>query len=32
MRGIALVAAAVPDGIGGNDLRNLVTEVRNQLG
>ena len=32
VRGVALVAAAVPDGIGGNDLRNLVTEVRNQLG
>ena len=32
MRGIALVAAAVPDGIGGNALRNLVTEVRNQRG
>ncbi|GAB3442440.1 alanine--tRNA ligase [Actinophytocola sediminis] len=30
--GVALVAAAVPDGIGGNDLRSLAAEVRNRLG
>jgi len=30
--GIALVAVATPDGIGGNDLRTLAGEVRNRLG
>ncbi len=30
--GTALVALAVPDGIGGNDLRSLASEVRNRLG
>ncbi|HEV2779651.1 MAG TPA: alanine--tRNA ligase [Actinophytocola sp.] len=30
--GVALVAMAVPDGIGGNDLRSLAGEVRNRLG
>jgi alanyl-tRNA synthetase len=32
VHGLALVAAAVPDGVGGADLRSLVTEVRNRLG
>jgi alanyl-tRNA synthetase len=32
VRGTALVALAVPDGIGGADLRSLATEVRNRLG
>jgi len=32
VRGLALVAAAVPDGVGGADLRSLATEVRNRLG
>jgi alanyl-tRNA synthetase len=30
--GVALVALATPDGIAGNDLRTLATEVRNRLG
>jgi alanyl-tRNA synthetase len=30
--GTALVAAAVPDGIAGNDLRALATDVRGRLG
>jgi alanyl-tRNA synthetase len=30
--GVALVAVATPDGIGGNDLRSLASEVRNRLG
>ncbi|MCT2583222.1 alanine--tRNA ligase [Actinophytocola gossypii] len=30
--GVALVAVATPDGIGGNDLRALASEVRNRLG
>ncbi|HEY7594580.1 MAG TPA: alanine--tRNA ligase [Actinophytocola sp.] len=30
--GVALVAVAAPDGIGGNDLRSLASEVRNRLG
>ena len=30
--GIALVAIATPDGIGGNELRSLASEVRNRLG
>jgi len=32
VRGTALVAVATPDGIGGNDLRQLASEVRNRLG
>ncbi|HEX3779270.1 MAG TPA: alanine--tRNA ligase [Pseudonocardiaceae bacterium] len=32
VHGLALVAAAVPDGISGADLRSLATEVRNRLG
>ncbi|MFB9429712.1 alanine--tRNA ligase [Streptoalloteichus tenebrarius] len=32
VRGTALVAAALPDGVGGNDLRQVATEVRNRLG
>ena len=32
VRGTALVAVATPDGIGGNDLRSLASEVRNRLG
>jgi len=32
VRGTALVALKVPDGIGGGDLRNLAVEVRNRLG
>jgi alanyl-tRNA synthetase len=32
IRGTALVAIATPDGIGGNDLRQLAGEVRNRLG
>ena len=32
VRGTALVAVATPDGIGGNDLRTLASEVRNRLG
>jgi alanyl-tRNA synthetase len=32
VRGTALVAVATPDGIGGNDLRQLAGEVRNRLG
>jgi alanyl-tRNA synthetase len=30
--GIALVTAAVPDGVSGNDLRALATDVRGRLG
>jgi alanyl-tRNA synthetase len=30
--GTALVAAAVPDGVGGNDLRALASDVRGRLG
>jgi alanyl-tRNA synthetase len=30
--GVALVAAAVPDGVGGNDLRALASDVRGRLG
>jgi alanyl-tRNA synthetase len=30
--GTALVAVAAPDGIGGNDLRALATDVRGRLG
>ena len=30
--GTALVAVAAPDGVGGNDLRALASEVRNRLG
>ncbi len=29
---VALVAAAAPDGVGGNDLRGLATDVRARLG
>jgi alanyl-tRNA synthetase len=29
---VALVAAAVPDGVGGNDLRALASDVRGRLG
>lgn len=32
VRGTALVAVAAPDGVGGNDLRQLAGEVRNRLG
>jgi alanyl-tRNA synthetase len=32
VRGTALVALTVPDGIGGGDLRNLAVEVRGRLG
>ncbi|GAA3006613.1 alanine--tRNA ligase [Actinokineospora diospyrosa] len=32
LNGTALVALKVPNGIGGNDLRTLATEVRNRLG
>ncbi|SHG13976.1 alanine--tRNA ligase [Streptoalloteichus hindustanus] len=32
VRGTALVATALPDGVGGNDLRQVATEVRNRLG
>jgi alanyl-tRNA synthetase len=32
VRGVALVAAAVPDGVEGNDLRALAVAVRNGLG
>jgi alanyl-tRNA synthetase len=32
VHGIALVAKALPDGVGGNDLRTLASEVRNRLG
>ncbi|HEY8371324.1 MAG TPA: alanine--tRNA ligase [Pseudonocardiaceae bacterium] len=32
VRGVALVAAALPDGVGGNELRGVATEVRNRLG
>jgi alanyl-tRNA synthetase len=32
VRGTALVALAAPDGVGGNDLRQLASEVRNRLG
>jgi alanyl-tRNA synthetase len=32
LHGTALVAVATPDGIGGNDLRQLASEVRNRLG
>ncbi|HEV7650705.1 MAG TPA: alanine--tRNA ligase [Actinophytocola sp.] len=32
VHGTALVAVATPDGIGGNDLRSLASEVRNRLG
>jgi alanyl-tRNA synthetase len=30
--GVALVTAAVPDGVSGNDLRALATDVRGRLG
>jgi alanyl-tRNA synthetase len=30
--GTALVAVSVPDGVSGNDLRQLAAEVRNRLG
>ncbi|MCW2633240.1 MAG: alanyl-tRNA synthetase [Pseudonocardia sp.] len=30
--GVALVAAAAPDGVGGGDLRSLATDVRARLG
>ena len=30
--GVALVAVAAPDGIGGNDLRALASDVRGRLG
>jgi len=30
--GVALVAAAAPDGVGGGDLRSLVVDVRGRLG
>ncbi|MBW0094119.1 alanine--tRNA ligase, partial [Pseudonocardia sp. KRD-188] len=30
--GVALVAVAAPDGVGGNDLRALAAEVRGRLG
>ena len=30
--GVALVAAAAPDGVGGNDLRALASDVRGRLG
>ncbi|HEX5119332.1 MAG TPA: alanine--tRNA ligase [Pseudonocardiaceae bacterium] len=30
--GVTLVATAVPDGVGGGDLRTLAGEVRNRLG
>jgi alanyl-tRNA synthetase len=30
--GIALVAVAAPDGVGGNDLRALASDVRGRLG
>ncbi|MFL6164617.1 MAG: alanine--tRNA ligase [Jatrophihabitantaceae bacterium] len=29
--GVQLVAALAPDGVGGNDLRTLATDVRNRL-
>ncbi|WP_026425260.1 alanine--tRNA ligase [Actinokineospora inagensis] len=32
LNGTALVALKVPDGVSGNDLRTLATEVRNRLG
>jgi alanyl-tRNA synthetase len=32
VRGVGLVAVAVPDGVAGNDLRSLAIEVRNRLG
>jgi alanyl-tRNA synthetase len=32
VNGLALVAVAAPDGVGGNDLRSLASEVRNRLG
>ncbi|MBM7772945.1 alanyl-tRNA synthetase [Actinokineospora baliensis] len=32
VNGTALVALKVLDGVGGNDLRSLATEVRNRLG
>ncbi|MCW2719765.1 alanine--tRNA ligase [Pseudonocardia sp.] len=32
VRGTALVAVAAPDGIGGNDLRALASDVRGRLG
>ncbi|GGM72539.1 alanine--tRNA ligase [Longimycelium tulufanense] len=32
VRGISLVAAALPDGVSGNDLRQVATEARNKLG
>jgi alanyl-tRNA synthetase len=31
VRGVALVATRVPDGVGGNDLRALATDVRARL-
>ncbi|MGQ0574559.1 MAG: alanine--tRNA ligase [Pseudonocardia sp.] len=30
--GVALVAVAAPDGVGGNDLRSLASDVRGRLG
>ena len=32
VRGVALVAARTPDGVGGNDLRALAGDVRGRLG
>ena len=32
VRGVALVAARVPDGVGGNDLRALAGDIRGRLG
>jgi alanyl-tRNA synthetase len=32
VRGTALVAVALPDGVAGGDLRSLAAEVRNRLG
>jgi alanyl-tRNA synthetase len=32
VRGVAVVAARTPDGVGGNDLRALATDIRGRLG
>jgi alanyl-tRNA synthetase len=32
VEGVALVAVAAPDGVGGNDLRALASDVRGRLG
>ena len=32
VNGVALVAVAAPDGVGGNDLRALTSDVRGRLG